>query len=298
MLLMLFILINTQAWTLGQDKKDVSPQIKSEEYQKLVNEYRDLKERHKELLEEARNSDPSFQRAMDWLENERLEVSTPFAKEDKEFFSTLNNDDQKMYRDWQQSVAAKINIEVFEKEWKTHSGSHKALLFWAGMLLKRFSMDSDSNIPDNPIPEMKGLEESQWSVFLNYAKQRDAKKIENIPIVAEKFQIPKSLIGNFEKRVADTALFNVYDTYYRMNYPEEATKLEKEQTKIHNQLMAINPNWVHDEKLEFRNHNEYQRYQLVPVVWSPFSWILMGTGVVLIVIVIVRIYQRRRYIND
>jgi hypothetical protein len=261
--------MNTQTWTQGQDK-EAFPQVKSEEYKKLVSEYRDLTKRHNELLEKVRNSDPTFKRAKDWLDNERLKINTPFAKEDREFFSKLQNDeDKKIYRDWQRGVAAKIHMEIFEKEWKTHPESHKALLFWAGMLLKRFSMNSDSNIPDNPIPEMKGSEESQWSAFLNYTKQRETPKIDKIPDIVEKLHIPTNLISNFEKTVVDTALFNVYDTYYRLNYPEELKSIKKEQTQIHNQLMEINPNWVYDEKIEFRNDNEYKRFLVAPVVQSP-----------------------------
>ncbi|MDR1493234.1 MAG: hypothetical protein LBT05_10995 [Planctomycetaceae bacterium] len=269
-LLMLLIFMNTQTWTPGQEKSTILPE-KREEYQKLVSEYRDLTKRHKKLLETTRKSDPGFQRAMDWLDHERLEVSTPFAKEDREFFSQLqNNEDKKFYRDWQRSVAAKIHMEVFEKEWKKHPGSHQPLLFWAGMMMKRFSMDQNSEAENLPIPEMKGSEESQWSEFLNYAKRLESQKIEKIPHIVEKLRIPKNLIDHFEIRVANTALFNVYDTYYRLHYPEEVTKLEKEQTKVHNQLMAINPNWVYDEKLEFRNDEEYKRFQLAPVARSPF----------------------------
>jgi hypothetical protein len=293
-LLMLLILINTQTWSQGQEKGS-SPTVKNEEYPKLVSEYYDLTKRHNEILEKARNSDPALKRAMDWLGNERLEVSTPFAKEDREFFSKFqNDDDKKLYREWQQSLAAKIHLEVFEKEWKEHLESHEALLFWAGMLIKRFSKNPDSKVKDNSVPEMSGSEESQWSEFLNYAKRRDAQNIGKISDIVEKLHIPKNLINNYEKTLTDTALFNVYDTYYHLNYPEELKNIEKEQTKIHNQLTEINPNWVYDEKLELRNE-EYKRFQVVPVARSPFSWFLMGLGAVLIVIVAVRIYLRRRF---
>ncbi|GHT41618.1 hypothetical protein FACS189443_3630 [Planctomycetales bacterium] len=244
--LILMLLFFSQTCHRGQGQDTTARE--SEEYKRLVKEYRDSIRRHAELLKKAKTDDPSFERAMDWLEKEQLKVSTPFGQEDRDFFSTLQDDDKKRYRDWQRGLTAKISIDVFENEWKKYPHSHNPLLFWAGVILKKFSSGrQESDTEDNSVPQMTGAEDSQWSNFLAYTKRRSAALMEQSSRLAEELHIKKEMIGHFEKKVANTALFNVYDTYYRLHFPEELKSVEKEQKALRRQLTELNPNWATDE---------------------------------------------------
>ncbi|MDR3232221.1 MAG: hypothetical protein LBT46_00890 [Planctomycetaceae bacterium] len=199
---------------------------KDKEYKKLVGEYRDLTKQLDELWNKAIADDPALERAKYWLENERLEINTPFAQEERKFFSTLTDDEKKLYRDWLSGTAAKIHLKVFENEWKKYPHSHRALLFWAAVtikmlerqtpnsdnkpvaetgkpedlqwadaLIQRYSPEhQESNSADNPVSEVKGSEDSQWASFLVYAKQHNAALMERASGLAERLHIEKTMI--------------------------------------------------------------------------------------------------------
>lgn len=313
-----------------------SPPNNAAEYKALVKEYKELTEKHADVLEETIANDPAFGRAKYWLENEQLEGNTPALQEDRVFFATLKDEEsQTIYRNWQRGVSSRVTLDVWKSEWKKYPTSHKALLFFAAMSIKmsRRTQNSDENegVPaeNNNLEEYKELfhwadtilekfsmntqnvgeggylnfdsipelgDEAQWSIYLRYAETTSAEFIEQVPFLERKLGIKPEMKQNFEKMTSDSALFNVYDTCYRLHYPVELKDIEKNQRKIRNQLMKINPNWLYDEGYAVREDDLTAK---VPPANRPFlSWVFMGLGAMLILYAFFRMHQERKYKDD
>ncbi len=232
--------------------KDALPE-EDTKYEQALQRYRTAKKEQERILAEKRRSDPAFNRATDWLENERPGTNSPYRRLEREFLAA-NPDKKTDFRRWSRGFTAAIGRETIAKEWTEQPTSHAALLFNADLMLNYARKGVEQRGGDGmaEIPELTGTDAERWKQAQAHLSNRSGTMVIDYDYEAleQPLEVPEELKDCLRADTEVGSLSTVYSLYNMAHMPPEVKTLRKQITAAVNELNALRPGWQVEEGIE------------------------------------------------
>lgn len=215
-------------------------------YEKAMKDYLDTREEMKRVVRKIGVLDPAFESARLWLE--KRPATGTYRRHEEKLLSDRTDDEKALYREWASLMRTYCVYRSYETELKRNREFERIYAFFIEKISEAFARDKSEVLDVLPDTAPRAV--------AAYKKLIEEEKIVSKMIeIQDELGIPEDLKTSYENEMRFSAVFDLYDTYFRLHNTGEIKSLLTELQDLRykegecmKKLAGIRPDWRRTEK--------------------------------------------------